>query len=883
MLKTIIHAIFGSQNERDIKKIKPVVEQINAFEPRIAGLTDIQLADKTVEFKERLAKGETLADLLPESFACVREAAKRSIGLRHFDVQMMGGYTLHTGKIAEMRTGEGKTLVATLAVYLNALEGKGVHVVTVNDYLARRDCTWMGPVYKFMGMSVGFVQNDMPNPERKLAYACDITYVTNNELGFDYLRDNMVISKDDRVLRPLHYAIVDEVDSILIDEARTPLIISGPAEESTDKYYICNRIIPLLKGRTITESEEIKAKYSGEDLTAGFDYIVDEKNHTIVLTEPGVLKAEKLLGISNIYDDLQSEWVHHITQALRAHNLYQKDVEYVIKDGEVIIVDEFTGRLMPGRRWSEGLHQAVEAKEGLKIASENQTLATITFQNFFRMYKKIAGMTGTASTEAAEFYEIYKLETIEIPTHRSMVRKDHADVIYRTEREKYNAIVTEIENLWKNGQPVLVGTRSIEKSEKISNMLRRKGVPHQVLNAKYHEMEAQIIAQAGKKSGVTIATNMAGRGTDIVLGGNPTTPEESELVRTAGGLFILGTERHESRRIDNQLRGRSGRQGDPGASRFYLSLEDELMRLFGSDRISTLMQKLGMQEGEEIQHPWINKAIENAQRKVEAMNFDIRKHLLDYDNVMNKQREAVYRLRNEILDGEDINQTIHDMMSETVEEKAALWAPEKTYPEQWDWVSLTAWTERTFNISIQPTPEEMAVMTREMLQATLQEKVQEAYTRRETELTPQLLQHIQHMILLQMIDTAWKEHLYDLDQIKKGIGLRAYAQKDPKIEYQRESFAMFEAMMHRIREATIEYLFKVQPIIRPPEPRRVVHSNAPDADPPSGMKQPPSSRLSQNMPRQPEKPAADAGKIGRNDPCPCGSGKKYKKCCGINA
>ncbi|MHB9154924.1 MAG: preprotein translocase subunit SecA [Endomicrobiales bacterium] len=883
MFKLVVNSLFGSQNERDLKKVKPVVETINSLEPEISALSDEQLKARTAEFRDRLGKGETLEDLLPEAFAAVREASKRALGMRHFDVQLLGGYVLHQGKISEMKTGEGKTLVATLPVYLNALEGKGAHVVTVNDYLARRDCTWMAPVYEFLGLTVGSVQHDMSNEERRAAYACDVTYVTNNEIGFDYLRDNMVIAKEDRVLRPLNFAIVDEVDSILIDEARTPLIISGPAEASTDKYYTCNRIVPHLKGRKITEAEEIKAKYQGLDLGQGYDYIVDEKNHTVVLTEPGVVKAEKLLGVKNIYDDLQAEWVHHLTQALRAHGLYQRDVDYVVKDGQVIIVDEFTGRLMPGRRWSEGLHQAVEAKENLSIADENQTLATITFQNFFRMYKKIAGMTGTALTEAGEFWEIYKLNTVEIPTHRPMVRADHADVIYRTEREKYEAIVNEIEALWKKGQPVLVGTRSIEKSEKLSAMLRRKGVPHQVLNAKYHEMEAEIIAQAGKKGAVTIATNMAGRGTDIVLGGNPTTPEQSAEVKALGGLHILGTERHESRRIDNQLRGRSGRQGDPGSSRFYLSLEDELMRLFGSDRISILMQKLGMKEGEEIQHPWISRAIENAQRKVEAMNFDIRKQLLDYDNVMNKQREAVYRLRNEILEGEDISLTIKDMISESLNEKMNQWAPEKLYPEQWDWTSLETWLSRTFNARLELPQEEKLQLRQEGLFELVREKTEGSYRKREADLSTPLLRHVERMILLQMIDTAWKEHLYDLDQIKKGIGLRAYAQKDPKIEYQKESFSMFENMMRRIREATIEYLFRVQ--IAPEPARRVVRTV--EGPTPLVDKQPaPAAAFASGGPSRGSQGKAENNgphaidKLGRNDPCPCGSGKKYKKCCG---
>ncbi|MCL2389523.1 MAG: preprotein translocase subunit SecA, partial [Elusimicrobia bacterium] len=702
-------------------------------------------------------------------------------------------------------------------------------------------------------------------------------YVTNNELGFDYLRDNMVITKEERVMRPMNYAIIDEVDSILIDEARTPLIISGAAEQSTDKYNICNRIVPMLKGRKVTENDEVKAKYSGENLAKGFDYLVDEKNHTVVLTEDGVAKAEKILGIKNIYDDMQSEWVHHLTQAVRAHSLYEKDVEYVVKDGEIVIVDEFTGRLMPGRRWSDGLHQAVEAKEHLKIAEENQTLATVTFQNFFRMYKKIAGMTGTASTEASEFWEIYKLLVVEIPTNNPLARDDRTDLIYRTEKEKYNAIVDEIEVAWKKGQPVLVGTRSIEKSEKVAQMLRKKGIPHQVLNAKYHELEAQIISQAGKKNAVTIATNMAGRGTDIVLGAGD--PEQNKEIKELGGLYILGTERHESRRIDNQLRGRAGRQGDPGASIFYLSMEDELMRLFGSDRMSMVMQRLGLQEGENIQHGLISKAVENAQRKVEGMNFDVRKQLIDFDNVMNKQREAIYRLRNEILEGEDVSATVIDMLTETVEEKVNLWTDEKKYPEEWDWASIDAWLLRSFAVKYESQKEDINTITREGLKEDLNEKVKEAYQSRKAQLTPELMAHIQRMVLLQMIDTSWKDHLYELDQLKKGIWFRAYAQKDPKIEYQKESFKLFENMMIRIRESTVEYVFKVQVDVRamPPVARQTA-SLGNDVTSVSGSV--PARPAGLQNQAAPKKQASDISKIGRNDSCPCGSGKKYKKCCG---
>ena len=873
MIKEIFGAIFGSQNERDIKKIRPVVDKINALEPEIQKLSDEELKAKSLEFKERINNGEKLNSILPEAFACVREASKRTIGLRHFDVQMIGGYILHQGKIAEMNTGEGKTLVATLPVYLNSLTGKGVHVVTVNDYLAKRDKEWMQPVYNALGMTVGNICHDTSDEDRKKAYACDITYVTNNELGFDYLRDNMKISKEQRVLRELNYAIVDEVDSILIDESRTPLIISGPGEESTDKYYVANRIVPMLKGRHITENEEIKAKYEGIDLSKGYDYLVDEKNHTVVLTEQGVQKAERFLGVKNIYDDMQAEWVHHITQAIRAHELYKRDVAYVVKDGEVIIVDEFTGRLMPGRRWSDGLHQAIEAKENLKIEQENQTLATITFQNFFRMYNKIAGMTGTALTEASEFWEIYKLDVVEVPTNNPMIRKDWPDVIYRTEKEKYDAIIKDIEQCWRKGQPVLVGTRSIEKSELISDMLRKKGIPHNVLNAKYHELEAQIIAQAGAKSAVTIATNMAGRGTDIVLGAGD--EENGKFVREAGGLYIIGTERHESRRIDNQLRGRAGRQGDPGASRFYLSMQDELMRLFGSDRMAVVMQKLGLKEGEAIEHPWISKAVENAQRKVEGRDFDIRKQLIDYDNVMNKQREAVYRLRNEILEGEDVSATIQDMWLESVEEKIEQWAPEKTYPEQWEWPHFHAWMMRSFGINFEvANKEELSYLTRDALKTILLEKIQETYEKRKETLGKELLSHIERMVLLQMIDVAWKDNLYELDQLKKGIGYRAYAQKDPKIEYQKESFMLFDNMMKRIRETTIEYVFKVQVnVTARPMPSGQENKNS---DP---------TKLNPNKDNKNDKKQVttkDIKKIGRNDPCPCGSGKKYKKCCGAN-
>jgi len=924
----VLRRIFGSQNERTLKRLHPLVGQISAFEPALAKLSDADLRAKTDEFKKRLADGVPLDDLLPEAFAVVREASKRTIGLRHFDVQMLGGIVLHQGKISEMKTGEGKTLVATLPIYLNALTGRGVHLVTVNDYLAKRDRQWMGPIFEFLGMSVGHVMHDMSPDEHRTAYACDITYVTNNEIGFDYLRDNMVVRNEDRVLRylpkpverdgifrRLPFAIVDEVDSILIDEARTPLIISGPAEESTEKYVIVNRLVPHLKGRTVTEKEEIESKYSGEDLGKGYDFLIDEKAHNVTLTDQGIAKCENLLGIPSLYDDVQGEWVHHINQALRAHNLYHRDVDYVVKDGEVIIVDEFTGRLMPGRRWSEGLHQAVEAKENIRVAEENQTLATITFQNFFRLYEKLAGMTGTAMTEAQEFWEIYKLDVVEIPTNRDMIRVDSTDVIYRTEREKFNAIVAEITDLWKKGRPVLVGTRSIEKSEKLSTMLRQKGVPHQVLNAKYHEMEAQIITQAGRHGTVTIATNMAGRGTDIVLGGNPPDAEQAKIIKGLGGLHVLGTERHESRRVDNQLRGRTGRQGDPGSSHFYLALEDELMRLFGTDRLSGIMGKLGMQEGEDIQHPLLTRAIENAQRKVEAMNFDIRKQLLEYDNVMNKQREMVYTLRNQILGGEDVSQNITGMIEETLQEKLDLWAPPKALPETWDIQAFYHWLTHTFNQDSDGSATDWAKLSRMELEEKAKEFVQAAQAAREKELGESLFKQLQRMVLLQMIDVTWKEHLYDLDQLKKGISLRAYAQKDPLIEFQQEAFNLFTAMMNRIREQTLEYFFKMH-LAAPPSPvqgesaapsvpliPRSVFAGARAEKPefagtaaataaasPLATSNPSSSPrnvldTSTRKGTPPENgakpmPINVPAKIGRNDPCSCGSGKKYKKCCG---
>ncbi|HVC09107.1 MAG TPA: preprotein translocase subunit SecA [Elusimicrobiota bacterium] len=908
MLKRLFESFFGTSSERRLKKYQPIVDRVNALDAEVRALPDEAFPQKTAELKKRLeerlapalenlpknederkkaekdAWQEALDELLPEAFALTREAARRTIGLRHYDVQIMGGIILHEGSIAEMRTGEGKTLVATAPVYLNALLNRGVHLITVNDYLAKRDCEWMGPVYKFLGLSVGFVQHDHSNEERRAAYACDVTYVTNNEVGFDYLRDNMIVRKEDRVMRPLQYAIIDEVDSILIDEARTPLIISGAAEKSTDRYAIINRIMPSFAVRQITEDEEIQAKYTGEDLGKGYDAIVDEKNHTAVLTETGIDKAEKLLGIPNLYDDLEGEWVHHITQALRAHHLYDRDVDYVVKDGEVVIVDEFTGRLMPGRRWSEGLHQAVEAKENLAPKEENQTLATITFQNFFKLYRKMSGMTGTAMTEEDEFLEIYQIKVCEIPTHNKSVREDFADLIYRSEKEKYAAILDEIKELWKKGRPVLVGTRSIEKSEKISGMLRTAGVPHQVLNAKYHEMEAQIIAQAGRKAGVTIATNMAGRGTDILLGGNPQDQEECKQVLALGGLHVLGTERHESRRIDNQLRGRCGRQGDPGSTRFYLALDDELLRLFGGDRLAPLMERLGMKEGEVIESRLVSRQIESAQRRVETHNFDIRKQLLDYDNVMNKQREVVYKLRNEIIDGESTAAQVDLMVDEELDAHLAESAPAGSHSETWDLPALKLFLERLFGLSWDPAPEELQTLDPQALRETLLSSAKERYAERRAEFEAEgyKFSELEKMILLQMIDRAWKGHLYDLDHLKKSIGLRGYAQLDPKVEYQKESFRLFEAMLARIRAESVEYLFKVE------APKRVVQpvmAATPAAAPGQGAAK--TSALSGGA-KASALSTTTAGAaalrpgshIGRNDPCYCGSGKKYKKCHG---
>ncbi len=885
----ILTKIIGTKNEREIKRLWPVVEQINSLEPLMMSLDDAMLKAKTDEFRKRLGAGESMDDILPEAFAAVREVSRRVLNMRHFDVQLIGGIVLHNGIITEMKTGEGKTLVATLAVYLNALDGHGVHVVTVNDYLAKRDTQWMGPIYHFLGLSVGVIQHDtsfLYDPSyhsedkrlhrlrlatRQEAYNADITYGTNNEFGFDYLRDNMRYDINDYVQRELNYAIVDEVDSILIDEARTPLIISGPAEESTDKYYKIDKIAPRLKKDT--------------------DYTLDEKTRSVTLTEEGNVKVEKLLGVGNLYDPSNIELVHHVNQALRAHALFKRDVDYIVKDNEVVIVDEFTGRLMPGRRWSDGLHQAIEAKEGVKIASENQTLATITFQNYFRMYKKLAGMTGTADTEAEEFAKIYNLDVLVIPTNKPMIRTDNPDIINKTERAKFNSVVEEIEDCHQRGQPVLVGTISIEKSETLSYMLKKKKIPHSVLNAKYHEREAEIIAQAGRSHSVTLATNMAGRGTDIVLGGNPEglakeilknkqeysekeyedalhkaedlCKKDREKVISAGGLHILGTERHEARRIDNQLRGRSGRQGDPGTSRFYLALEDDLMRIFGSERISGLMGKLGMDESQPIEHRWVTRAIENAQKKVEAHNFDIRKHLLEYDDVMNKQRIEIYSFRREILTGEGLKERVFEMMDDVIDELLSIYCPEDKHPEEWDFKGLREGVFRQF--SHYPDKEEKS--DRERLRRELFDDMKEAYENKEREIDAAALRYLERVVMLQVVDSQWKDHLLGMDHLKEGIGLRGYGQRDPLVEYKKEAFNAFSAMSVRIASEVVNRLLRIQ-IARGEDAHKKVVLKP--------------SRISYNKADGGERPQTvkKGKKIGRNDPCICGSGKKYKKCCG---
>ena len=896
MIGSIIKKIVGSKNERELKRLQPLVDRINALEPGMQALDDAALQARTVEFRERLRRGETLDDLLPEAFAVTREAGRRVLGMRHFDVQLLGGMVLHGGKIAEMKTGEGKTLVATLPVYLNALAGKGVHVITVNDYLARRDSDWMGQIYRFLGMTVGCIVHGLTDAQRQEAYGCDITYGTNNEFGFDYLRDNMKFALEDYVQRDLSYAIVDEVDSILIDEARTPLIISGPSSASSELYYAADRIIPMLKKGEVKEERDgsigrVVRSYTG-------DYTIDEKAKAATLTEDGVARVEKLLNVDNLYDPRNMSLLHHVNQALKAHALFRRDVDYVVKDGEVIIVDEFTGRLMPGRRWSDGQHQAIEAKEGLKVERENQTLATITFQNYFRMYDKLAGMTGTADTEAAEFNEIYKLDVVVMPTNRPMVRRDQPDLIYKTEKEKFKATIDDIVARFETGQPVLVGTISIEKSEVLSDLLKKRGTPHNVLNAKQHDREAEIVAQAGRKGAVTIATNMAGRGTDIVLGGNPemlarreaATAEDPEAayaqalakyrelcarekqeVLECGGLYILGTERHESRRIDNQLRGRSGRQGDPGESRFYMALDDDLLRIFGSDRVAFIMDKLKMPEGEPIEHGMISRAIENAQKKVEAHNFEIRKHLIDYDDVMNKQREVIYTQRKEVLAGENIRGTIESILEETVEDMVATFCPEKTAVTEWNWESLGADFVSQFSFDAEiPDPATFGGH-RDALQAVLHAQVERKLQERTDEFGEPVMEHLMKVLLLQTIDTQWKDHLLSIDHLKEGIGMRAYGQRNPKEEYKREAYGLFMEMMGRIRQEVVNKLFRVQ-LAREEEISRIEEEQRRERNA--------LTRLAGPAPAVPAPARRDAGSVGRNDPCPCGSGKKYKKCCG---
>ncbi len=955
MIDALIAKIFGTKNERELKAMRPMVTAINDLEPAVQKLTDQELGRKTAEFKERFAQGATLDDLLFEAFAVVREAGKRALNMRHFDVQLIGGVVLHRGKIAEMKTGEGKTLVATLPVYLNALEGKGVHVVTVNDYLAKRDSEWMGKIYRFLGLSVGVIVHDLDDQERQHNYNCDITYGTNNEFGFDYLRDNMKFRLQDCVQRSHHYGIVDEVDSILIDEARTPLIISGPSEESTDKYYKANRIIPkLIRGEVIEGKEPGEKYYTG-------DYTVDEKQRTAALTDEGFDKAARLLGLKSLWDMETIEWKHHVEQALKGHVMFHRDKDYVIQEGQVIIVDEFTGRLMPGRRWSDGLHQAIEAKENVKIERENQTLATITFQNYFRMYKKLAGMTGTAETEAAEFQKIYNLDVTVIPTNRTLIRIENPDIVYRTEEEKFRNAAKEIKACQEKGQPVLVGTVSVEKSEKLSGILKRMGVRHEVLNAKQHEREANIVAQAGRKGIVTVSTNMAGRGTDILLGGNPEfmtkeaclkerlaeqLPPEQEVfvsdqqfyyfyhlgyfykvarpkwdeifsrykaqtdlehdeVVSMGGLHIVGTERHESRRIDNQLRGRAGRQGDPGSSRFYLSLQDDLLRIFGGERIQNLMLRLGMEEDVPIESRLITRRIAKAQEAVEAQNFAARKHLLEYDDVMNKQRQAVYGMRRALLEGEDQTERLQEMVRGIVHSFVDLRCGAKTHPSEWDLTGLRTDILSQFGhkIDLQPLTE----LKPAEIEEAISEQLFQKYEEKERLVGSEVMRETERVIMLHVIDDQWKDNLLSMDHLKEGIGLRGYGQKDPLVEYKKESFLLFQDMMDRIEDETVRFLFFLQPVAgeRPPlpfEPEEELEEEEPEVPVPVLEAQRTTAQstmqdFTRNIQKKKDRemaelqfvgggtatakqPVVKGHKVGRNDPCPCGSGKKYKKCCG---
>lgn len=905
---SLLEKIFGSYSEREIKKITPLVNKIESLDESMQKLTDDELRNKTLEFKNRLKQGESLNDILPEAFAVVREASARVLGMKHFRVQLLGGIILHQGRIAEMKTGEGKTLVATLPAYLNALAGKGVHIVTVNDYLAKRDKEWMGKIYEFLGLSVGCIIHGLSNEQRKAAYNCDITYGTNNEFGFDYLRDNMVIYKEDMVQRELHYAIVDEVDSILIDEARTPLIISGTGDKSTKLYELADKFVQTLTYRIVNPNEDKLDPFNREIKEENVDFLVDEKSKTCSITEKGTAKAEAFFGIENLSDIENMEIAHHINIAMKARTLMKRDIDYVVKDGEVIIVDEFTGRLMYGRRYSDGLHQAIEAKEKLNIRSESKTLATITFQNYFRMYAKLAGMTGTAKTEESEFREIYGMDVVEIPTNKPVIRVDYPDVIYKTEDAKFRAVVREIKERHSTGQPILVGTISIEKSEKLSKMLKKEGIPHEVLNAKYHEREAEIVAQAGRFGAVTIATNMAGRGTDIVLGGNPEflakqemkkkgyadeilalvdsyadikdeevlearriyrefyekfklqTDEEAKKVVAVGGLHIIGTERHESRRIDNQLRGRSGRQGDPGSSRFYISLEDDLMRLFGGERIMNLIDTLKMPEDEPLEHNLLTKSIENAQRKVEGNNFGIRKHVLKYDDVMNKQREIIYGERRKVLEGENLRSHIQNNVRKLVEEAVNIYTGQSKNQEEWNIAGLEKYITGLFNINKFITSLDIKNYTSESLIDKIMEMAEERYKLKEAEFGEERFREIERVVLLQVVDTKWMDHIDAMDQLRQGIGLRAYGQEDPVRAYQNEGFDMFNEMIHNIWEDTVKFLYRVE---NPEKIRRkkvaepIVTGDA-----------------------ESNKPVRNEKKVGRNDPCPCGSGKKYKKCCG---
>ncbi len=861
-----IKRFLGDNNDKYIAEYRSVVDRINALEPKMQGLTDDKLVGMTAQFKQRLAAGETLDDLLPEAFAVVREGSRRVLGMRHFDVQLIGGMCLHDGRIAEMRTGEGKTLVATLPVYLNALTGKGVHMVTVNDYLAKRDSEWMGRLYRFLGLSVGLIAHDMDFPERKFAYSCDVTFGTNNEFGFDYLRDNMVIDERQMVQRPLHYAIVDEVDSILIDEARTPLIISGPGQKSTDIY--------------------VKMAHAVATLKEGTDYKVDEKQKTISPADSAVPKIEKMIGVKNLYAPENIEYSHCFMAALRAKALMKRDRDYIVKDGEVVIVDEFTGRVMPGRRFSDGLHQAIEAKEGVKVQRESQTLATITFQNFFRMYDKLAGMTGTAKTEEDEFLKIYNLPVVVVPTNKPVRRIDYPDIIYKTKRAKYKAVGQAVSEIHAKGQPILIGTTSITQSEELSSILKHLGIPHSVLNAKNHEKEAQIIADAGQKGAVTIATNMAGRGTDIKLG---------EGVPELGGLFIIGTERHESRRIDNQLRGRAGRQGDPGASRFYLSLEDDLLRLFASDRVTKIMDKLGMEEDEPIEHKIITNSIEHAQKKVEARNFDIRKHVLEYDDVMNQQREVMYGERRKILMGENLKDNILSMVNHIIKTEMDQYANEKLYPEEWTLDGLIEDAEKIYAPQGKLKKEELAEMSRDGLKETLEGVALEGYNQRELLFGEENMRELEKVVMLRVVDSKWMEHLDHMDMLREGINLRAYGQRNPLAEYKIEALNMFEEMEGAIMDQIASLMYHVS--IVTPEQQQAMQAEAQkrraeqEIEKQRGqlqdhLRSAQASHGDEVSAAEAQKKApvtADGKKVGRNDPCPCGSGKKYKNCCGRNA